>query len=118
MIGSCVTFPACLSEAYHIGLTSWSARKMHILFMRWLRQMVALLTVWGIILAASGLIDELCGTVSHFIILGWLGVGIAVMLVKRVNFPFPRVDQIDIPGAFRMLWWAAFWPHYLGWFKK
>ena len=83
------------------------------MFKRWLYQMLALLVAWTIILAITGLVDELCGTPTHWIVIGWLCVGNGVMLVKKIDFPMPRADCIDVPGAFHMLWWATFWPRYL-----
>ena len=83
-------------------------------FKRWMYQMLALLIAWAILLAATGLIDELYSIKSHFILTVWLCVGIGIMLIKKVDFPYPRVDRIDVPGAFTMLWWSAFWPRYLG----
>jgi hypothetical protein len=83
------------------------------LFKRWFFQVLALLIAWTILLGASGLIDELCGMKTHLVLVAWLCTGIAVMLIKQINFPFPGVDRIDVPGAFTMLWWAACWPWYL-----
>lgn len=75
--------------------------------------MVALLIAWTILLATTGLIDQLCNTKIHLILIAWLCVGIGVMLIKKIDFPFPQVGRVDVPGAFTMLWWAAFWPKYL-----
>jgi hypothetical protein len=86
---------------------------MNVLFKRWMYQMVALLVAWAILLAATRLIEELCSIQIHSILITWLGVGIVIMSTKKVNFPFPLVDRVDVPGAFVMLWWAAFWPKYL-----
>ena len=83
------------------------------MFKRWLYQMMALLIASTILLAISGLLDDMFNTVSHFFVIAWLCTGLGVMLVKKVDFPLPRADRMDVPGAFRMLWWAAFWPRYL-----
>ena len=83
------------------------------LFKRWIFQMLALLIAWAILLGATGLIDELCGVEIHLILTAWLCIGIGIMLIKKIDFPFPGVDLIDVPGAFTMLWWAACWPCYL-----
>lgn len=83
------------------------------MFKRWLYQMVALVIAWTILLATSGLLDDLFDTVSHLFVIAWLCAGLGVMLVKKINFPLPQADRVDVAGAFRMLWWAAFWPRYL-----
>ncbi|MBK4737852.1 hypothetical protein [Noviherbaspirillum pedocola] len=82
-------------------------------FSRWLHQMLALLIAWTILLGVTGLLDEFYGTVSQYLVMVWLCLGIGVMLLKKIDFPVPQADRIDVPGAFRMLWWAAFWPRYL-----
>jgi hypothetical protein len=87
--------------------------KMFVKFKRWLYQMVALLIVWTILLAVTGWLDKLCNTMSQFFIIAWLCVGIGIMLLKKIDFPLPQADRVDVPGAFKMLWWAAFWPYYL-----
>jgi hypothetical protein len=76
-------------------------------------QMVALLIAWTVLLAATGLIDELFNFETHPILIGWLCVGIGIMLIRKIDFPLPAIDRVDVPGAFTMLWWAAFWPRYL-----
>jgi len=83
------------------------------MFKRWLYQMFALLIAWMNILMLTGLVDRVCGTPLHWIAIFWLCGGIVVMLMKKIDFPLPCGDRIDVPGAFRMLWWAAFWPRYL-----
>lgn len=82
-------------------------------FRRWMYQMLALLITWAILLAATGLIDEIYSVETHFILTVWLCIGIGIMLIKKIDFPYPKVDRIDVLGAFTMLWWAAFWPRYL-----
>lgn len=83
------------------------------MFKRWFYQMLALLVAWTIILAITGLFDKACGTVSQYFAIAWLCLGIGIMLLKKIDFPLPKPDRIDVPGAFRMLWWAAYWPSYL-----
>lgn len=86
---------------------------MRMNFSRWLHQMLALLIAWTILLGVTGLLDEFYGTVSQYLVMVWLCLGIGVMLLKKIDFPVPQADRIDVPGAFRMLWWAAFWSRYL-----
>jgi hypothetical protein len=83
------------------------------MFKRWLYQMAALLIAWTILLAVSGLLDELCNTISQLFVIAWLCSGLGIMLLKKIDFPLPQPDRVDVPGAFKMLWWAAFWPRYL-----
>ncbi|MBA5690700.1 hypothetical protein [Rugamonas apoptosis] len=75
--------------------------------------MLALLVAWAIVMATTGLFDEFYGTICQYVAMIWLCVGIGVMLLKKIDFPLPRPDRIDVPGAFKMLWWATFWPRYL-----
>jgi hypothetical protein len=87
--------------------------KMFTNLKRWLHQVAALLIAWTILLAVAGLVDELCNTITQLLAIAWLCAGIGIMLLMKMDFPFPQVDRIDVPGAFKMLWWAAFWPSYL-----
>ena len=83
-------------------------------FKKWLHQAAALWLAWALlILGASSMLDGLLHTIVALVLVSWLCTGIVVMLCKNLAFPMPRTDQVDIAGAFRMLWWAVFWPRYL-----
>ena len=85
-------------------------------FKDWLYQVVAFLIAWSIVSSLMGLVDDFYGTHARLCLTAWLCIGMAVMLLRKVAFPYPRVDRVDVIGAFRTLWWAIFWPHYL--FRK
>jgi len=88
-------------------------KKHGLSFKDWLHQFAALLITWTILSGVTGLFDELYNSNSRLLLTAWLCIGIGVMVSKNIDFPLPRVDRIDVQGAFRMLWWAAFWPRYL-----
>ncbi|WP_056442007.1 hypothetical protein [Massilia sp. Root335] len=75
--------------------------------------MLALLVAWTTILAVTWLFDELCDAPMYWIAIDWLCLGNGVTPVKKIYFPMPCADRLDVPGAFRMLWWAAFRPREL-----
>jgi hypothetical protein len=52
-------------------------------------------------------------TITQLIATTWLCIEFLVMMARMIAFPLPRVDVIDIRGAFRTLWRASFWPQYL-----
>lgn len=73
----------------------------------------ALLVVWALLLGAASLIDDFYGTITRLVLVAWICIGICIMLSKKIDFPLPEGHRIDLFGAFRMLWWAIFWPRYL-----
>lgn len=78
------------------------------------RQAGAFLIVWIGVFAVTATLDLLFNTVFRLVLVSWLCIGIGVMLSKRVSFPVPNGDRLDVRGAFATLWWAAFWPRYVG----
>lgn len=58
-----------------------------------------------ILLGVPSLVDELCNTVSHLVVIAWLCIEIGIMFLKKM-------DQVDVSGAFKMMWWTVFWPMY------
>lgn len=43
----------------------------------------------------------------------WLNLGLACMRFKKIIFPMPDKNKIDVVGSFNLMWWAIFWPKYL-----
>ncbi|HEY8101058.1 MAG TPA: hypothetical protein VIF82_09900 [Burkholderiaceae bacterium] len=82
-------------------------------FKDWLYQVAAFLIAWSILCSVAGLADDLYDTMIRLDLTAWLCIGMGVMLLKNIKFPYPCVDRIDVLGAFRTLWWASFWPVYL-----
>lgn len=81
----------------------------------WLSQAAALLVAWMLLLCATYLLDRHFGKITQLCLVLWLCIGMGIMLIKKIDFPVPRWDTIDVIGAFRMLWWAGFWPRYVLW---
>lgn len=77
------------------------------------RQAAAFVIVWFVIFALTGTFDLLFDTIVRLALTCWLFIGLGVMLSKRVAFPLPRGDRLDVGGALVTLWWAAFWPKYV-----
>ncbi|MBI2770452.1 MAG: hypothetical protein HYX47_12575 [Burkholderiales bacterium] len=78
------------------------------------RQAAAFAIVWLVLFALTGTFDLLFDTIVRLAVASWLCIGLGVMLSKRVAFPLPRGDRLDVGGALATLWWAAFWPKYVG----
>lgn len=78
------------------------------------RQAAGLLIAWIGVFALTAALDLLFDTILRLVLTSWLCVGIGVMLLVRVLFPLPRGDLVDVRGAITTLWWAAFWPRYVG----
>jgi len=79
---------------------------------------VSLIAAYGTVLAIPVSIDFLFGTSIEFIVIVWINIGVMVMLLKPMPFPLPASDRVDLPGGLRILWWALFWPSYLGGGKR
>lgn len=77
------------------------------------RRVLALLAAWAIVMGVTGLFDAYFGTITELLTVSWLGAGLYVMRAKAIACPVPDADRIDVRGAFRTLWWAAYWPFYL-----
>jgi hypothetical protein len=77
------------------------------------RQALALFAAWAILMGLTALLDAYFGTITELLTVSWLCVGLLVMRARAIAFPLPSGDAIDLRGAFRTLWWAAFWPLYL-----
>lgn len=73
-----------------------------------------MLAAWAVLMGVAALIDAYFGTISELLIVSWLCVGLCVMKAKAIAWPTPSGERIDVAGAFRILWWAAYWPFYLG----
>jgi hypothetical protein len=80
---------------------------------RWRYQVGASFLAWAVILVVGAKLDQVLGMPSCYLISVWLGSGIALMLIKGIDFPMPRCERVDVAGAFSMLWWSACWPRYL-----
>ncbi len=78
------------------------------------RQAAAFAIVWLVIFALTSTFDLMFDTIVRLTLTSWLCIGIGVMRSKRMVFPLPRGDRLDVGGALATLWWAAFWPKYLG----
>jgi hypothetical protein len=74
---------------------------------------LGLLLAWVVALLIPTFIDGVFGTSLRQFVSMWLWGGMLVMLIKKIPPPLPSPERIDVVGAFKMLWWAAWWPLYL-----
>ena len=65
------------------------------------------------VLMVPVIFDFIYDTHSELYVIVWLNVGLFVMRLKKISFPEPAMNHIDIVGGLRVLWWALFWPRYL-----
>lgn len=77
------------------------------------QQMVAVVAAFIIVLIVPLICDFLFDTYVEMGMIVWFNVGLFVMRMKRMAFPMPRPDRVDVGGGLRVLWWAVFWPRYL-----
>jgi len=68
---------------------------------------------YGVILLLPMIVDFTFETNIELMVIGWLNIGMIVMVRKRIAFPTPDMRRIDVAGALKTLWWALFWPNYL-----
>ncbi|MBC3861175.1 hypothetical protein H8K32_03605 [Undibacterium jejuense] len=68
---------------------------------------------YGIVLFLPMLVDFMYESQTELMMIGWLNIGLIVMVTKRIPFPAPDRKRIDVIGALKTLWWAFFWPNYL-----
>ena len=76
-------------------------------------QFLALVIAYGAALALPTIADFILDTHFEWIAVLWLNVGLFVMRVKKIAFPMPKGDRVDMRGGLTILWWALFWPSYL-----
>jgi len=74
---------------------------------------VALFIAWVIVLLGAGVFDAYFETWLRLNLTVWLWSGLIVLYLKKIPPPLPDANMPDVPGAFRMLWWALWWPFYL-----
>ena len=68
---------------------------------------------YGLVLFIPMNVDFTYETNVELLVIGWLNIGLIVMVRKRIQFPTPDRQRIDVIGALKTLWWAFFWPNYL-----
>ena len=44
----------------------------------------------------------------------WLLIGALVIRTRGLKPPLPKADSVDLPGMLSLIWWAAWWPRYIG----
>lgn len=79
---------------------------------------VSLIAAYGTVLAIPVSIDFMFDTSIQLIVITWINIGVTVMRLKKMPFPLPASDRVDLQGGLRLLWWALFWPSYLGGGKR
>ena len=102
--GSYLFFEAALG-----GRQEFAMKPHHYLF-----DVLAMALAYGAVLTPSLLIDFAFDTRCEWLVIVWFNIGIAVMRWKNMDFPSPDMRRIDVLGGLRVLWWALFWPTYLG----
>jgi hypothetical protein len=68
---------------------------------------------YACVLIVPTVVDFICAANIALCVIVWLNVGLFVMRIKKMPFPEPSVDRIDIRGGLRVLRWALFSPRYL-----
>ena len=76
----------------------------------WSCRAVALLVAWNLVLALCALAGHALDFQFWPAVMGWVLVGLMLMLRNSVEAPIPAGTYVDVAGALRMLWWAARWP--------
>ncbi len=82
-------------------------------FAIWFRQCLAFIIAWTVLLFAPLLVDQVIHALIHLVLLGWVCIGLGVMLTKGIDLPKMKADRVDVAGAVRILWWAVHWPRHL-----
>lgn len=82
-------------------------------FKQLINRFISLLIAWSILLLTFGLLDQFFHTKIRLNVTIWLFSGLVVMIVKKLPVPLPSSQEPDIPGAFKLLWWTAWWPFFL-----
>ena len=75
-----------------------------------LTRFVALLVAWSVVLALAAIIDWVADIQIWPFVVIWIRAGLFVMLWNPRHHPIPDGRFVDVPGALRMLLWAARWP--------
>ena len=73
----------------------------------------AMAIAYAVVLLLPMIFDFAFETNVELIVIGWLNLGMMVMIAKGVEFPKPDTRRIDVVGALNTFWWALFWPKYL-----
>ena len=80
----------------------------------WLFRNIAILIGWLVIIAGAGAIGWLLDIAELYLApMMWLCIGGLVLAHRKIEYPVPSGDRIDIKGALAMFWWMAWWPRYL-----
>ena len=76
----------------------------------WVLRVVALLVAWTAVLAGCAVAGRILGHRIWPGVMAWVVMGLVLMLRNSADAPIPAGANVDVPGAFHMLWWAALWP--------
>lgn len=80
----------------------------------WLFRNIAILIGWLIIIAGAAVGGWLFGITELYLApMMWLCIGGLVLAHRKIDYPVPSGDRVDIKGALAMFWWMAWWPRYL-----
>ena len=75
--------------------------------------LLAMALAYGLVLLLPMMVDFAFDTDVELIVIGWLNIGMVVMIGKGIEFPKPDTRHVDVVGALKTFWWALFWPNYL-----
>lgn len=76
----------------------------------WVHRLVALQVAWCLVLAVCAVVGQLLDFRFWPAIMGWLLIGLVLMIPSSLGTPLPSGEHVDVVGALRMLWWSALWP--------
>jgi hypothetical protein len=81
--------------------------------LNFLHQVTAMIVAFGLLLVVPMIADFAYDTHVEIGVIIWVNIGIFIMHIKKIDFPVPADEYVDIKGGLKMLWWAIYWPAYL-----
>jgi hypothetical protein len=81
--------------------------------MNFVHQVTAMIISFGLLLLVPMIADFAYETHVEVGVIIWVQIGIFIMRVKKIDYPQPAPEYVDVRGGFKMLWWAIYWPAYL-----